>query len=117
MFVALVVVGPSRLPRMAAYAGHWVGRVKTLAANFKTDLTREMDTEDLHKTIAAPREEMEKLGSDLRQTGAEVEREVRNLDPLVKAMDEQIERGRFAPDDGADDNDDTGGGGTPPQAG
>ena len=99
MFVALLVVGPSRLPQVAAHAGHWIGRIKTLATNFKTDLSREMDTEDLQKTIAAPREEIEKLGSSLQQTSTKVEREVRNLDPLIKVVDEQIEAGRFEADD------------------
>ena len=105
MFIALLVVGPQRLPPLAAQAGRWIGRIRRLAANFKADLSREIDAEGLKNTIAAPREQMEKLGTDLKQAGSEVEREVRNLDPLVKTMDEQIKSGRFeAGDDaGADD--------------
>ncbi len=104
MFVALLVVGPERLPQLAAQAGRWVGQIKRLAANFKHDLSQELDTEDLQKTIAAPREEMEKLQSDLKQTGSDIEHETRSLDPLVKAMDEQIERGRFEADTPSDDD-------------
>ncbi len=105
MFVALLVVGPERLPRLAAQVGRWAGRAKRLAMNFKADLAQELDTEDLHNTIAAPHREIEKLGSSLKQTGAQVEREARNLDPLVKAMDEQIESGRFEPDRNDPEND------------
>lgn len=104
MFVALLVVGPQRLPRLASQAGYWIGRIKRLAGNFKDDLTRELHAKELENTIAAPRKEIEKLGSDLKQTGSEVEREVRHLDPLVKTMDEQIESGRFAPDEDNDDD-------------
>ena len=106
MFVALLVVGPDRLPRLAAQAGRWIGRVKRLATSFKEDLAQELHTEDLKNTIAAPREEVEKLGRELKQTGSQVEREVRRLDPLVKAMDDQVESGRFEPGD--DDDDDRG---------
>ncbi len=104
MLVALLVVGPERLPELAAQAGRWIGRVKRLASSFKSDLSQELDAEDLKKTIAAPRDEIKKLESSLKQTGTEVEREVRNLDPLVKAMDRQIKSGRFAADDSDDDN-------------
>ena len=95
MFIALLVVGPARLPRVASYAGHWIGKIKRLATNFKYDLTQEIHAEELQKSIAAPREEMEKLGATLQKTGGEVKQEMRHLDPLVKALDEQIDAGRF----------------------
>ena len=91
MFVALLVVGPERLPRLAAQAGYWAGRIRRLAMNFKADLARELDTEDLQNTIAAP--------------SREIEREIRNLDPLVKAMDDQLESERFERDHAGDDPD------------
>ena len=99
MFVALLIIGPQRLPRLAAQAGFWVGRIKRLATSFKNDLTQELNVEDLKNTIAAPQEKIKKLGSDLQQTSSEVEREIRNLDPLIKTMDKQIESGRFEPED------------------
>ena len=98
MFVALLVVGPQRLPHVASQAGVWVGRIRRLAADFKQDLSRELDAQDLQKTIAAPKEELEKLGSGLKQAGSELQRDIRHLDPLVKKMDEQIASGRFVDD-------------------
>ena len=105
MFVALLIVGPERLPRLASQIGYWIGRIKRLAMNFKDDLTQELDTDDLQKTIAAPRREIEKFGADLKQAGSKVESEVRNLDPLVKAMDDQIASGRFEAEDSDTEDD------------
>ena len=102
MFIALLVVGPQRLPGLASQAGIWIARIKRMAASFKQDLSRELEVQELQKTIAAPKEELEELGSDLKQTGAELQRDIRHLDPLVKAMDEEVASGRFSnapPDD------------------
>ncbi len=98
MFVALLVVGPQRLPGLASQAGAWIARIKRMAAGFKQDLSRELDAQGLQKTIAAPKQELEKLDSDLKQTGSELQRNIRHLDPLVKAMDEEISTGRFSSD-------------------
>ena len=104
MFIALLVVGPQRLPRLASQAGTWIGRIKRLANNFKQDLSRELDTPDVQKTIGASEEELEKLGSSLKRTGKEVQRDIRNLDPLVKTLDEEIKSGRFKSDPHDDSN-------------
>ena len=98
MFIALLVVGPQRLPGLASQAGAWVGRIRRMAAGFREDLSRELDAQELQKTIAAPKEELEKLGSNLKQTGSELQRNIRHLDPLVKTMDEEIAAGRFSDD-------------------
>ena len=39
--VALLVVGPERLPRLAKTAGLWVGKAKRFVSNVKTDIEQE----------------------------------------------------------------------------
>jgi sec-independent protein translocase protein TatB len=50
--VALVVVGPERLPRVARTAGLWVGRMRGLMASVKADIDRELAAEELRKALA-----------------------------------------------------------------
>ncbi|MBL4623451.1 MAG: twin-arginine translocase subunit TatB [Immundisolibacteraceae bacterium] len=38
--VALMVIGPERLPAVARTAGLWVGRVRRMATGFREDLNR-----------------------------------------------------------------------------
>ncbi len=50
--VALVVVGPERLPGIARKAGLWVGKMRGLVASVKADIDRELATEELRKALA-----------------------------------------------------------------
>jgi sec-independent protein translocase protein TatB len=47
--VALIVIGPERLPRVARTAGHLLGRFQRYVADVKADISREMDLADLKK--------------------------------------------------------------------
>lgn len=47
--VALVVLGPERLPKVARTAGHLFGRLQRYVATVKADLNREMEMSELSK--------------------------------------------------------------------
>ena len=45
--VALVVLGPERMPKVARTVGHLLGRAQRYAATVKADINREMQLEEL----------------------------------------------------------------------
>ncbi|RLW71442.1 MAG: twin arginine-targeting protein translocase TatB, partial [gamma proteobacterium symbiont of Stewartia floridana] len=45
--VALIVIGPERLPKVARTAGHWLGRGRRFIANVKADIDQEIKAEEL----------------------------------------------------------------------
>jgi len=47
--VALVVIGPEKLPRVARTLGHLAGRLQRYVTDVKADINREMEFEDLRK--------------------------------------------------------------------
>ncbi|HEY8068860.1 MAG TPA: Sec-independent protein translocase protein TatB [Burkholderiales bacterium] len=47
--VALIVIGPERLPRVARTIGHLAGRLQRYVADVKADINREVELEELHK--------------------------------------------------------------------
>ncbi|HEX5803549.1 MAG TPA: Sec-independent protein translocase protein TatB [Azospira sp.] len=47
--VALVVLGPERLPKVARTAGHLLGRLQRYVSDVKSDINREMQLEELKK--------------------------------------------------------------------
>lgn len=49
--VALVVVGPERLPRVARVAGKWLGHARRTLANVKHEIDRELKAEELKKIL------------------------------------------------------------------
>lgn len=50
--IALLVVGPERLPRIARTAGLWVGKMRGFVSSVKADIDRELATEELKKALA-----------------------------------------------------------------
>lgn len=47
--VALIVIGPEKLPRVARTVGHLIGRLQRYVADVKTDINREVELEELRK--------------------------------------------------------------------
>ena len=51
MVIALLVVGPERLPRIARTAGLWVGKMRGFVSSVKADIDRELATDELRKAL------------------------------------------------------------------
>jgi sec-independent protein translocase protein TatB len=47
--VALIVIGPERLPRVARTVGHLIGKLQRYVADVKADINREVELEELKK--------------------------------------------------------------------
>ena len=50
--IALLVIGPDKLPGVARTAGKWVGRASRFVGDVKSDIDRELKQEELKKAIA-----------------------------------------------------------------
>lgn len=47
--IALIVLGPERLPRVARQVGQWIGKLQRYVSDVKADINRQMDLDDLRK--------------------------------------------------------------------
>jgi len=78
--VALVVIGPERLPKVARTAGHLFGRMQRYVADVKADINREIHVEELHK-----------LQEEIRSSVNSIEQSVaQELQQGSQAITEQI---------------------------
>ena len=68
--VALLVLGPERLPKAARFAGLWVRRARTQWNSVKAELENELADEELRRNIRQARDE---LHAGLRETRALIE--------------------------------------------
>ncbi len=59
--IALVVVGPERLPKLARQVGEWMGKLQRYVADVKTDINRQMELEELRNL----QKEVKSAASDL----------------------------------------------------
>jgi len=67
--VALMVIGPERLPAVARTAGLWIGRLRRVAGGFREDLERELRSEDLKRSLV---EERDALLAPIREVTEEL---------------------------------------------
>jgi sec-independent protein translocase protein TatB len=62
--VALIVIGPEKLPRVARTLGQWVGKAQRYVADVKAEVNRSMDLEELKKM----KEGVESAARDVEQS-------------------------------------------------
>src|SRR5574340_1729189 len=74
--VALVVIGPERLPRVARTVGHLLGRLQRYVSDVKSDIQREMQLEDLKKLQQQVAESARELESSVRSQMSAVEADI-----------------------------------------
>ena len=63
--VALIVLGPEKLPAVARQAGQWMGKLQRYVADVKTDINRQMELDELRK-----------MQTELQDTARSLEAEV-----------------------------------------
>jgi sec-independent protein translocase protein TatB len=81
--VALIVIGPEKLPRMARTVGHLAGRLQRYVADVKADINREIELDELRKM----RDSMQQAASnfetsvqsELNKTEAELNKSVEDV--------------------------------------
>jgi sec-independent protein translocase protein TatB len=83
--VALVVIGPERLPRVARTLGVLFGRLQRYVAQVKSDINREMEMADLGKVKTEFESAARSFETDLKSQAADVEREVRDAQSAIEA--------------------------------
>lgn len=88
--VALLVLGPERLPRVARTAGHLLGRLQRYVSDVKADISREMQLEELRKLQAQVEQQVRDVERQASEAVSTANREVDGLsDQMKAAMAEQ----------------------------
>jgi sec-independent protein translocase protein TatB len=84
--VALVVIGPERLPKVARTAGLLLGRLQRYVGDVKADINREMQLDELKKL-------QQQVTTEVSSVEASVNHEIREIEGAVEksvALDADI---------------------------
>jgi sec-independent protein translocase protein TatB len=83
--VALVVLGPDRLPRVARQAGQWMGKLQRYVSDVKSDINRQMELDELRRLKTEVTDAASNLQSSVQSVMSDAQG---SLDQLATAAGE-----------------------------
>ncbi|HEX4884965.1 MAG TPA: Sec-independent protein translocase protein TatB [Casimicrobiaceae bacterium] len=78
--VALIVIGPERLPKAARTMGHLFGRLQRYVNDVKSDINREMELDELRKLQQQVQGAAQELHSSVSGAARDFESSVRSVE-------------------------------------
>jgi sec-independent protein translocase protein TatB len=81
--VALIVIGPERLPKSARTLGHLFGRLQRYVNDVKADINREMELEELRKL-------QQEVKSAAREIETSVQTAARDFESSARAVQNEL---------------------------
>ena len=99
--IGLVVIGPERLPKVARTLGHLFSRMQRYASDIKSDISKEMQLEEL-KSL---QKSMQETASEIQESVSEqvnfIETEVEDVDKSVqKTVSSELDDAKVEPRSG-----------------
>ena len=83
--VALVVIGPERLPGVARTAGKYVGRLKRFMTSVKADVEQELRADELRQILADQQKELDSLKDTISDAGMDIKQQADVSEALGEA--------------------------------
>jgi sec-independent protein translocase protein TatB len=91
--VALIVIGPEKLPRVARTVGHMIGKAQRYVADVKAEVNRSIELEELQKMKSqfetAARDVEQSVNAEVRSATSELETQWKSgdVDSAVSALE------------------------------
>lgn len=77
--VALIVIGPERLPKVARTVGHLFGRMQRYVSDVKADISREMELDELRKLQGSMQDAARSIEQSVTREISDTEAELNKL--------------------------------------
>jgi sec-independent protein translocase protein TatB len=90
--VALIVIGPERLPKVARSAGLWIGRGRRLIASVKADIDKEIRAEELKDILEKQARKANPVHEILEETRNDLDQIKQEAESSVKAGRDALEK-------------------------
>ena len=88
--IALIVVGPERLPKMARTLGLWMGKIRYYVGQVKSDIEREVRAQELKEMLDKPAEELDDLYKVAQETKGTLDQAKGALGEAKAALDDPL---------------------------
>ncbi|HEY6280205.1 MAG TPA: Sec-independent protein translocase protein TatB [Burkholderiales bacterium] len=89
--VALIVIGPERLPKVARTLGYLFGRLQRYVAEVKADIDREMQMEELKKLQSSMQEAARSVEKTVSESARDTETQIKTVaDDVEKTVENAV---------------------------
>lgn len=102
--IALIVIGPERLPKVARTIGHLLGRAQRYVSDVKTDIKREMDLEELSSikgqmedAAKSVKDSMQQAGDTLRNPLEEAQKALKDASTSMGSLIDEVKQEAATP--------------------
>lgn len=85
--IALIVLGPERLPVVARTLGQWVGRAKGYMNTITSELEREVKTDEIRDEVRQAREQIEAETRHVHDSARD------SVEPAMRPLDDEADAG------------------------
>lgn len=93
--VALLVIGPERLPKVARLLGFWIGKTRTMMDSVKQEIKQELHAEELRQMLKEQTDNLAALQEEFHGVIQEVNTNVNSfkdsLNAETQSLTQQIE--------------------------
>ena len=101
--VALIVIGPERLPKAARMAGNMVGKLQRLVSSVKQELNTQIELEELRKAKQEFESAASQFKDDLKEIGGDTQNDLNEISDGLKPW-ERLPEQRTPADFGVDEH-------------
>ncbi len=97
--IALIIIGPERLPAVARNIGKYVGKMQRFVAGVKSDIASELQTDELRSMLTSQEDQIRELKSMVKETQSDLEKTAKQAKESVsEGMDSAVAQVKDAAD-------------------
>ena len=101
--VALIVIGPERLPGVARTAGKYFGRLKRFMTTVRADVEQELRADELRQILAQQQKELDTIKDSISEAGKEFEEQAQAVGKAGEEISASLDDAAGGATDGTSD--------------
>lgn len=88
--IALLVIGPERLPGIAAKLGRMIGKARAFVAATRSDIERELQAEEMRSLLNKQEEEIRELRDIMQNKTTDLQKDMQDARAQLKSSSQQV---------------------------
>lgn len=88
--IALLVIGPERLPGVAKKVGGWIGKARAFVDNTKADIEREINATEMRELLQSQKKEIDELRNMMDEGTRDISKQVSDVKESVQSGIDEI---------------------------